>query len=100
LFDNRDIHVHVPEGATPKDGPASGVLCKVQSSSGVEHSSDRRGLWFWEVPRLRPLTAGDLQPGVLYEVTIIGNEVVVAREVEDPGTWQTRRQGWRLRRYC
>jgi ATP-dependent Lon protease len=43
LFEKRDIHVHVPEGATPKDGPSAGVaMCTsiVSALTGVPVRKD------------------------------------------------------------
>ena len=43
LFDKRDIHVHVPEGATPKDGPSAGTAMAtaiVSIMTGIPVRSD------------------------------------------------------------
>jgi len=43
LFDRKDIHIHVPEGATPKDGPSAGVAMVtaiVSTLSGIPVRKD------------------------------------------------------------
>ena len=43
LFDAKDLHVHVPEGATPKDGPSAGigmVTSIVSALSGIAVKKD------------------------------------------------------------
>ncbi len=43
LFDRRDVHVHVPEGATPKDGPSAGIAmatAMVSLMTGIKVSKD------------------------------------------------------------
>jgi ATP-dependent Lon protease len=44
LFDKRDIHVHVPEGATPKDGPSAGVAMATVIVSMLTGISVRRDI--------------------------------------------------------
>ncbi len=43
-FDRRDIHVHVPEGATPKDGPSAGVAMCASIVSALTGIPVRRDL--------------------------------------------------------
>ncbi|MDR3520302.1 MAG: endopeptidase La [Acidocella sp.] len=44
FFDKRDIHVHVPEGATPKDGPSAGIAMATSIVSAITNIPIRRDI--------------------------------------------------------
>ncbi len=44
LFDNYDIHVHVPAGATPKDGPSAGITMLTALTSAFTQRKVKQNL--------------------------------------------------------
>ena len=44
IFDNWNIHIHVPEGATPKDGPSAGITIATSIASAITQRKVRKNV--------------------------------------------------------
>ena len=44
VFETTDVHMHVPEGATPKDGPSAGITILTSLTSAFTHRKVRKNL--------------------------------------------------------
>ncbi len=84
VFEKRDIHVHVPEGATPKDGPSAGVAMTVSIVSALTGIAVRKDIAMTgEVTlRGRVLPIGGLKEKLLAALRAGIVRVVIPKENE------------------
>jgi ATP-dependent Lon protease len=84
MFDQKDIHVHVPEGATPKDGPSAGVAMAVSIISTLTGIPVRRDVAMTgEVTlRGRVLPIGGLKEKLLAALRAGIKTVIIPQENE------------------
>ena len=84
LFQKRDIHVHVPEGATPKDGPSAGLAMVTSIVSVLTGIPVRRDMAMTGEVTLqgRALPIGGLKEKLLAALRAGSRQVLIPEENE------------------
>ncbi len=84
VFDNWNIHVHVPEGAIPKDGPSAGITMVVAIASALTQRKVRKNLAMTGEMTLRGkvLPVGGIKEKILAAKRAGITDILICRENE------------------
>ena len=83
-FETQNIHIHVPEGATPKDGPSAGITMATSLASALTGKKVRKNLAMTgEITlRGRVLPVGGIKEKILAAKRAGIKEIILCRENE------------------
>ena len=84
IFDHWNIHIHVPEGATPKDGPSAGITIATSIASALTQRKVRRNTAMTGEITLRGkvLPVGGIKEKILAAKRAGITDIVMCRENE------------------
>ena len=84
IFDNYSIHIHVPEGATPKDGPSAGITIATSIASALTQRKVRKNTAMTGEITLRGkvLPVGGIKEKILAAKRAGITDIVMCRENE------------------
>lgn len=84
IFDNWNVHVHVPEGAIPKDGPSAGITMVVSIASALTQRKVRKNLAMTGEITLRGkvLPVGGIKEKILAAKRAGITDIIMSRENE------------------